>query len=200
VALPVTFTALRTERLVIRPITLADVDDLHAFQSDPDVVRYEPFEPRTRDEVVEKATKFSQALTIAGDGDFWNLAVERADTPGVIGDLYFKLSSVEHGTGEIGWTLHRAHQGRGYATEGASALLDLAFGVLERHRVLANLDPRNTASAALCRRLGMRQEAHFVEDLWFKGAWGDTAIYAILDREWHAHRRRGGAEAPPRTA
>jgi len=49
------------------------------------------------------------------------------------------------------------------------------------------LDPRNHASAALCRRLGMREEARFVEDLWFKGSWGDTAIYAILDREWAAH-------------
>mgnify|MGYP003293019980 CR=1 FL=1 len=41
---------------------------------------------------------------------------------------------------------------------------------------------------ALCRRLGMREEAYLVEDLWFKGAWGDTAIYAILDREWPASR------------
>ena len=50
----------------------------------------------------------------------------------------------------------------------------------------ANLDPRNDASAALCRRLGMREEAHFVEDIWFKGEWADSAIYAILDREWRA--------------
>jgi RimJ/RimL family protein N-acetyltransferase len=46
--------------------------------------------------------------------------------------------------------------------------------------VLAQLDPRNDASIAL----GMREEAHFVEDLWFKGDWGDTVVYAILDREW----------------
>ena len=56
----------------------------------------------------------------------------------------------------------------------------------DQHRVRAVLDPRNTPSAALCRRLGMRQEAHFVEDLWFKGEWGDTAVYAILAREWTA--------------
>jgi RimJ/RimL family protein N-acetyltransferase len=174
---------VRTPRLVIRAMTATDVDDLHAFQSDPEVCRYLPFEPRTRDEVVEKVAKFSQALTLAGDGDFWQLAIERAEAPGVIGDLYFALK----GPGaEIGWTLHPAHVRRGYMTEAAGALLDLAFGTLERHRVVAQLDPRNTASAALCRRLGMRQEAHFVEDLWFKGEWGDTAIYAIVDREWRA--------------
>jgi RimJ/RimL family protein N-acetyltransferase len=46
---------------------------------------------------------------------------------------------------------------------------------------------------ALCKRLGMREEAHFVEDLWFKGAWGDTGIYAILDREWDASHSRSAS-------
>jgi RimJ/RimL family protein N-acetyltransferase len=55
-----------------------------------------------------------------------------------------------------------------------------------RGDVRAELDPCNAASIALCRRLGMREEAYFVEDLWFKGGWGDTGIYAILDREWAA--------------
>jgi RimJ/RimL family protein N-acetyltransferase len=184
VALPYTFAEpLRTPRLAIRPMTAADVDDLHAYQSDPEVCRYLPYEPRTRDEVVEKVDKFSAALTLAGDGDFWQLALDRPEAPGAIGDLYFCLK----GPGaEIGWTLHPRHAGRGYMTEAAGALLDLAFGTLERHRVFAQLDPRNTSSAALCRRLGMRQEAHFVEDLWFKGEWGDTAVYGILAREWRA--------------
>jgi RimJ/RimL family protein N-acetyltransferase len=184
VGLPYTFAEpLRTPRLTIRAITPADVDDLHAFQSDPEVCRYLPYAPRTRDEVVEKAAKFSQALTLAGHGDFWQLAIERTEAPGVIGDLYF---AVEGAAAEIGWTLHPAQHGRGYMTEAAGALLDVAFGALGRHRVSARLDPRNTASAALCRRLGMRQEAHFVEDEWFKGEWGDTAVYAVLDREWRA--------------
>jgi RimJ/RimL family protein N-acetyltransferase len=65
-------------------------------------------------------------------------------------------------------------------------VLEIAFNDLGLHRVRAVLDPRNDASVALCKGLGMREEAYFVEDLWFKGAWGDTAIYAILDREWAA--------------
>jgi RimJ/RimL family protein N-acetyltransferase len=65
-------------------------------------------------------------------------------------------------------------------------VLELAFTAIGLHRVMAQLSPLNTASIALCKRLGMREEAHFVEDLWFRGAWGDTGIYAILDREWAA--------------
>ncbi len=102
----------------------------------------------------------------------------------MIGDVYFTIKSTEHQTGEIGWTLHPDYQGRGLMTEAASTVLDIAFKTIGLRRVMAELDPRNAGSVALCKRLGMREEAHFVEDLWFKGEWGDTGIYAILAREW----------------
>jgi RimJ/RimL family protein N-acetyltransferase len=177
---------LRTGRLVLRTMTSDDVDDVHAYQSRADVCRYLMFEPRTRDEVAEKVAKFSAAHALNGDGDFWQLAIERSSEPGqVIGDVYFTVKSVANAAGEIGWTLHPSFSGQGYMTEAASAVLEIAFGRLGLHRVRAELDSRNDASAALCRRLGMREEAHFVENLWFKGAWGDTAVYGILDREWN---------------
>jgi len=184
--LPYEFAApLRTARLVLRTMTTGDVDDVHAYQSRPDVCRYLPYEPRTRGEVADKLSAWSKALVLDAEGDFWQLAIERAGDPGrVIGDVYFTIASTTNATGEIGWTLHPDFIGQGYMMEAASAVLDIAFGRIRLHRVRAELDPRNRRSAALCRRLGMREEAHFVEDLWFKGAWGDTSVYAILDREW----------------
>ncbi|HET6549339.1 MAG TPA: GNAT family protein, partial [Solirubrobacter sp.] len=134
---------------------------------------------------------YSTATVLAADGDFWRLAVERSDRRGrVIGDVFFALRSVANATGEIGWTLHPDFTGKGYMTEGATAVLDVAFGELGLHRVTAELDLRNHTSAALCRRLGLREEAHFVEDLWVDGAWAGTAIYAILAREWAARAER----------
>ena len=73
-------------------------------------------------------------------------------------------------------------------TEGAGAVLEIAFRKIALHRVIAQLDPRNHRSVELCRRLGMREEGHFAEDVWFKGEWGDTGVFAILDREWAAAR------------
>jgi RimJ/RimL family protein N-acetyltransferase len=109
----------------------------------------------------------------------------RADDPGrVMGHVYFTIKSVANSTAEIGFALHPDFGGQGYMSEAASAVLEIAFRELGLHRVMAELDPRNTRSVALCKRLGMREEAHFVEDLWSKGEWGDTGIYAILDREW----------------
>jgi RimJ/RimL family protein N-acetyltransferase len=188
VRLPYEFPApVRTARLVLRTMTSADVDDIHAYQSRADVCRYLPFEPRGRDEVAEKIAKYATALVLSGDGDFWQLAIERVSDPGhVIGDVYFTIKDATSASCEIGWTLHPDHTGSGYMTEAAHAVLDIAFNELRLHRASAQLDPRNHASAAVCQRLGMRHEAHFHEDLWFKGAWGDTVIYAILDREWAA--------------
>jgi RimJ/RimL family protein N-acetyltransferase len=178
---------VRTSRLVLRPMTAADLDDIHAYQSRPDVCRYLPFEPRSRDEVAEKIANYSTALVLNNDGDSWRLAVERANHPGhVIGDVFFTIKDTANSTCEIGWILHPDHTGSGYMTEAAQAVLSIAFNELKLHRATAVLDPRNHVSAALCRRLGMTEEAHLREDLWFKGAWGDTAIYAILDREWAA--------------
>jgi len=180
--LPYEFKPLRTERLLLRPMTAADVDDIHAYQSREDVCRYLPYEPRTREEVAEKVAKFSAAITLAADGDYWQLALDRDGR--VLGDLYFTIASAANSTAEIGWTLHPDHHGQGYMSEAARAVLGIAFGEIGLHRVKADLDPRNHASIALCKRLGMREEAYFVEDEWFKGEWGDTGVYAILEREW----------------
>jgi aminoglycoside 6'-N-acetyltransferase len=181
---------LRTERLVLRLMNDGDLQDVHDWMSDPDVVRYQLYEPRSLELVQEHIDKVKVATRLEKADDFVEFAIElpasETDRARVIGCLYFRLESVENSTAEIGWALTAAFQGKGYAAEAARAVLDVAFGPMELHRVIANLDPRNGASIALCLRLGMRHEALHLEDLWFKGEWGDTGIYAILDREWSA--------------
>ncbi|MET1004350.1 MAG: GNAT family protein [Propionibacteriaceae bacterium] len=189
--LPFQFEApLLTERLVLRLLTAADVDDVYAWQSRADVCRYLLFEPRSRELVTEKVAEYGAASRIAKDNDFLELAVQLRDPadPRVIGISYFCLRSLDNSTGEIGWQLHADYWGRGYAVEAANAMLDLAFGTFKLHRMIAELDARNESSASLCRRLGMREEAHFVQDMMFKGGWSDTGIYALLADEWRAAR------------
>jgi RimJ/RimL family protein N-acetyltransferase len=54
--------------------------------------------------------------------------------------------------------------------------------------VFASVDPRNHASIALLRRVGMRQEAHFRQSLWWRGEWVDDVIFAVLQSEWKDSR------------
>jgi RimJ/RimL family protein N-acetyltransferase len=87
---------------------------------------------------------------------------------------------------EIGFTLAPAWQGRGFAAEAVAGLLDHLFGVLHKHRVFASVDPRNVASRRLLRRLGMREEAHFVQSVPYRGGWADDIVAAVLASEWMA--------------
>ena len=65
-------------------------------------------------------------------------------------------------------------------------MVALAFGTYDLHRVYGRLEARNTASARVLEKLGMRQEAHLVENEWVKGEWQSELVYALLARERRA--------------
>ncbi|MET0861060.1 MAG: GNAT family protein [Microbacterium sp.] len=181
--------ALETDRLSLRLETDADVDAIHSWQSREDVCRYLLYEPRDRETVAAKVAQDAGHTRLEKDGDYLQLAVERKSDARVIGQMYFTVDNAEYSTLEIGWVFHPDVAGQGYARESARALLALGFETMGAHRILASLTPGNTASVQLCLRLGMREEAHFREDMFIKGVWEDTGVYAMLDREWSALAR-----------
>jgi RimJ/RimL family protein N-acetyltransferase len=182
-ALPHALTLPRhTQRLVLRPLRYGDEKDVLDYRHRADVCHYLPSDQLTEATVTDFITERMGLTQIAGDGDRLILAVELDGQ--VIGDLLVRGGQVTDQQAEIGWVLHPDRQGHGYATEAARELINLSFGDLRMHRVWAQLDPRNTASAKLCERLGMVREAHLRESGWAKGEWTDTAIYAILRSEW----------------
>jgi RimJ/RimL family protein N-acetyltransferase len=187
-------STIRTPRLVLRPFSVEDIDDLYAIQSEPEVARYLYWNPRSRAEVAEELARRVRRTAIEREGDYIVLAVglphSNTEPATVIGDLTLWLRSAEHRQGEVGFVLNPEHQGRGYGHEAASALLDLAFDQLGLHRVYGRTDARNASSARLMQRLGMRQEAHLVHNEIFKGEWADELVFAILDTEWRARRSR----------
>lgn len=176
---------VRTERLLLRPPVVADAPELAAYQSRPEVCRFVPYEPRTAVEIRARIPEQSRASIDEPGQALW-FAVLRVADEALIGDVMLFWHSREHAAGEIGYVFSPDVQGHGYATEAAGAPLTLGFDGLGLHRIVARLDARNTASAAVAKRLGMRQEAHLVENEWFKGGWSDELVYAILAPEWRA--------------
>lgn len=181
---------VRTKRLLLRPLTDADVDALTAYRSQPEVCRYVPFEPMTRDAVAERIAKNWANTELTAEGQALTLGMELADTGELIGDVMLAWHSIEHSCGEIGYVAHPDFGGHGYATEAAHALLRLGFDGLGLHRIVARIDERNGPSARLLRRLGMRQEARLVENEFFKGEWTTELDFAMLAAEWPAYRGR----------
>jgi RimJ/RimL family protein N-acetyltransferase len=180
---------LETERLLLRAFTSQDFDALYAMQSLPEVARYLYWPPRTEAEVRTALEMKVAARAIRSEGDDLTMAVVLKATGELVGDVMLLWLSREHRQGEIGYIVHPDHQGRGYATEVARLLLRLAFEDLELHRVVGRLEVRNTASARVLERVGMRREAHLVENEYIKGEWQSEFVYAILEREWRGSER-----------
>ncbi|MEV6871932.1 GNAT family protein [Amycolatopsis sp. NPDC051128] len=182
---------ITTARLLLRPFTPGDLDALNSFQSRSDVARYLYWGPRSRAESAAALAKRVHSSTLTKEGQFLAVAVELAATGQLIGDLNLEWLSSEHRQGEIGFVFHPDHHGKGLAAEAATELLRLAFEDLGLHRVIGRCDGRNTASAALMERLGMRREAHLRENEIVKGEWTDELIYAMLEDEWKARETTG---------
>ncbi|MER5770790.1 GNAT family N-acetyltransferase [Streptomyces sp. NPDC001985] len=180
---------IKTERLVLRPFTADDEDDMFAFESRDDVARYLFNEPRTREDNARELALRQRLTVLRKEQDSLMAAVELDGT--VIGYVLLVWRSEEHRQGEFGYVFHPDHGGRGYATEAAREMLRIGFERLGLHRIIGRCDPRNTGSARVMERLGLRKEAHFVESEIFKGEWGGELHFAMLASEW---RESHGAE------
>lgn len=177
---------LRTERLLLRPFTDEDLDALHAMFGREDVVRYLYWTPRTIDETREMLERIKPMTSLDAEGHGIRLAAVLLESGTVVGDISLRLVSEEHSQGEIGYVIHPDHKGRGYATEGAAALISLGFEELGLHRIRASADARNVGSVRVMEHLGMRREALFTENEFVKGEWSNEVVYAILASEWPA--------------
>lgn len=180
---------IETERLLLRAVEPGDFEAVYAMRSDPEVVRYLYWGVQTEEEARAALEQRISFRAIRGEGDVLAVLAVLKATGEITADLILRCLSQEHSVGEIGFIVLPEHQGRGYATEAARAMLAVAFDGVGFHRVEGHLDARNAASARVLEKLGMRREAHLVENEWVKEEWQSELVYAMLDREWPATRR-----------
>jgi ribosomal-protein-alanine N-acetyltransferase len=171
---------LRTSRLLLREFVAADLPPLRAIESSPDVLRHMTY-ARSSEADYDAFLRDCAGYAAADPRESWELAVVADDV--TIGRCGLKLEDRRR-QAMVWYLLDPACWGRGYATEAVGALLAFAFEELGLHRVYADVDPSNAASARVCERVGMRREAWFVENVEIRGAWCDTWIYGLLHREW----------------
>jgi RimJ/RimL family protein N-acetyltransferase len=165
--------------VLLRPIKEDDWPAVHTWASQERVCRYQVWGPNTPEQtrafVAQAAdawtssprTRFVYAITLGG---------------AVVGNCELK----HHGRdqGELGYALHPDHWGKGLASAAASRLLQLGFEEQRLHRIFATCDPRNVASAAVLRRLGMSFEGRMRETILIRDGWRDSDLYSILIHEW----------------
>ena len=166
---------LTTERLVIEPLALADVDAFVEYRRRPEVARYQSWiDDYSREDALGLIA--SQPPVFPTPGEWLQLAMHDGDT--LVGDLAVHALEHQPDSFELGVTL--GIHGLGYATEGMLALVDHLFERHGAHRVVAESDARNERVAALLQRVGFRHEGRAVEADWFKGEWTTVDNWAIL--------------------
>lgn len=180
-----------TGRMHLRPYGPEDLDAFADIHRRDDVTRFLPWPSRDAD-TARAALDRHQRMRMQKEGEGVTFAGIDKETGRLVGEFVLILRSIEHRGGEVGYLLHPDFWGRGLATEGAAAMLQLGFDVLGWRRIIARIDARNTASAAVLGRLGMRHEAHLVQNELFKGEWADEDDYAMLADEW---AKRSGPDA-----
>jgi GST-like protein len=182
-------TQLLANRVAIRPVSGADLDDLFEINGDDAVTRFLPYKTwRTADDAGAWLARM-EALGATGTGQ--QLVIERREDRKVIGTVL--LFRFDEGSArlELGYVLGRAHWRQGYAAEALRAVCGHAFKELAVRRIEAEVDPRNTASNALLLSLGFVQEGLLRQRWLTKGVASDTNLFGCLAHEW-----RDDSQAP----
>ena len=182
------FTSLDSERLILRRFNDADLAPFLAYLNDPLVARYQSWESYT-EQAARAAIASQQGLDPGTPNKWFTFALELKETGALVGHVALSVREETRQQAEIGFTLARSFHGKGLGFEAARRVLDYAFDELKLHRVVAITDCENASSVALLERLGMRREGHFIQNIWFKGKWGDEYQYAILRDEWLRRQR-----------
>ena len=172
---------LETERLILRDMQLEDEATFVAISQDAKYQRFydesdcEPNKYRELTKLfIEQASEMPRKS--------YQLAIEHKMTGQFIGTICLRLEKDNQAS--VGTGLSREYQGSGLIREAAQALAQYGFSNLGVHRIYAETINQNRAAIRLCQALGMRKEAHFRENRYFRGQWWDTVVLAILRDEW----------------
>jgi len=188
-------TYLETGRLRLRWFTAADLDDVYALHSDPAVMRYLG-RPATREDVRDTTLPRWFNLYDRHPGLGYFAAIEKQSGM-FLGWFLFRPPLVEQpvpGEVELGYRLHEAVWGRGFATEGSIALVEKGFTELGVQRVVATTMTVNRGSRRVLEKAGLRYVRTFHPD-WpdpLEGAEHGEVEYALTREEHNRARSAAG--------
>ncbi|KWT62771.1 GNAT family acetyltransferase [Streptomyces albus subsp. albus] len=182
---------LETDRLVLRPFTADDADRLFALDNDPDVMRFINGGRPTSHEAIEERTlpRLLHDYPCFETRGYW--AAQEKGTGVFLGWFEFRpLEDDNPAVAELGYRLNKAAWGRGYATEGARALIDKGFTELAVERVTANTMAVNRASRRVMEKSGLSFLRNFTGD-WpeaIPGSEHGEVEYELTRAEWERRR------------
>jgi [ribosomal protein S5]-alanine N-acetyltransferase len=172
---------LKTERLLLRPFTLADAKDVQRLAGDRDIASTTAFIPHPYDDgVAEQWIAMHQQRF--EEGTWLNLAITCDPEGALVGALGLRFEP-EHDRAELGYWIGKPYWGRGYATEAARALVHYGFDTLGLHRIYARHLTRNPASGKVLQKIGMTHEGRLRQHEKKWGICEDEELYGMLKND-----------------
>ncbi len=170
---------LLSARLILRPIHISDAPLVFEYRSDAAANRFQGFIPKQLAEV-EDFIQNKVATEINLPGTWFQFVIIKKESNTIIGDIGLHFKADKPVEIEFGCTLKASEQRQGFAHEALGEIANYAFTVLQKKKVTASVDPRNTASIKMVERLNFIKEAHFEKTLYLNGEWVDDAIYSLV--------------------
>jgi [ribosomal protein S5]-alanine N-acetyltransferase len=176
-----------TPRLKIRNLRESDLDAFHLYRSNPDITRYQGFNTFTLQQSRDFIASQTNNLRII-PGEWSQFGIENIRSGQLVGDCAIYLQMSDSRIAEIGITISHLHQRLGYAKETMLGIISFLFREKGIHRIVETVDAENSASIQMLKSLSFREEAHFIESVFFKGRWGSEYQFALLKNEWERNQ------------
>jgi len=175
--MPEQFLTFQTPRLILRPIAIADAEDIFAYVSDPQVTAYTLWEPhQSIEDTYDYLYDIALELYRSGTGIAWGVILK--ETGKLIGTCSLQTASI-HRRAELGFTLARNYWGKGLMTEAAKAAIAFGFYTMHLLRIQAFCAVENGASARVLEKAGMKFEGVLHNYVFTKERPWDVKMYAI---------------------
>lgn len=179
---PASFPEIFTKRLHLKQIHLNDVNDLHAYLSDPDVRRYIGIPPYTTVEESADEIKWYEKIFQTKTGIRWGIALK--EDPTIIGSAGFLNISQSNFRAEIGYELHKSFWRKGIVSEALEAIITYGFEEMKLNRIEALIEPENIASLKLVESFHFIQEGLLREYEYGAGKFDDLYMYSLLRKDY----------------
>jgi ribosomal-protein-alanine N-acetyltransferase len=172
------FKNLESQRLVLRRITAADVNEIFALRSNAEVMKFVP-RPLciNLDEAMVLINTIDKKLE-TNEGINWAITLKGNDT--LIGFIGHHEIKWQHFRSEIGYMLSPEFKGIGIITEAIKLIVEYGFNEMSMHSLEAIIDPENIGSARVLENNNFIKEAHFKENKFYDGKFMDAVIYSLL--------------------
>lgn len=180
------FSKIETDRIILRYLTKDDISNMILYRNNKKIAKYQGFDPNYNEDTMAEFINTHSTNKINPKESWIQIGIEYKLNNKIIGDIGIHVENIgcNFYQTQLGITLNPDYHGKGIAYESINTLTNFLFKEWNCHRIYVEIDTRNNKSIKLFRKLNFREEAHLINNYFFKGEWTSIYIFAILKNEY----------------